>query len=193
MTDIPGATSSTYTLVTADFDQQISVRVTATNSAGSASATSALTSAVTDLPTGWSRVPLGPGGLISGLSFHSDGTKICRMDTSGAYRWLPGASRWEMCVTKTSSTGDVGSIPDADSGPGYGSNPGTFEVAVAPSNSSRFYMMWSHFGDGRVWRSNDKGLTWTKTARAVDTFNANSRRGVMRGGSWWSTGATRIM
>jgi len=46
MADIPGATSSTYTLVTGDLDQQISVRVTATNSVGSGEATSALTSPV---------------------------------------------------------------------------------------------------------------------------------------------------
>jgi len=47
MTDISGATSPTYTLVSADLGEQISVRVTATNSAGSASATSALTAPVT--------------------------------------------------------------------------------------------------------------------------------------------------
>jgi hypothetical protein len=170
---IPGATGSTYTLVTADLDQQISVKVTATNSAGSANASSALTAPV--IPVGWSRVPLGPGGLISGLSFHSDGTKICRMDTSGAYVWLPGDTRWKMCVTKTSSTGDTGSVPDADSPPGYGANPGTFEVAVAPSDSTRMYMMWGPQADGRVWKSDNKGTTWVKTARATDTFNANSQ------------------
>ena len=47
MVDIPGATSSTYTLVTADIGQPISVKVTATNAAGSANATSALTAPVT--------------------------------------------------------------------------------------------------------------------------------------------------
>jgi hypothetical protein len=172
---IPGATGSTYTLVTADLDQQISVKVTATNSAGSANATSVLTVPVNPAPiVGWSRVPLGPGGFISGLSFHPDGTKICRMDTSGAYKWNTTTSRWDMCVTKTSSTGDVGSIPDADSIPGYGANPGTYEVAIAPNDSSRWYMMWAPHDVGSVWKSTNKGVNWTKTTRAADGFNANS-------------------
>jgi len=45
--NIPGATVSNYTLVTADIGEPISVRVTATNTAGSANATSAPTVPIT--------------------------------------------------------------------------------------------------------------------------------------------------
>lgn len=51
-TAINGATASTYTLASADVGSTISVQVTATNSVGSASATSAATGAVTAASTG---------------------------------------------------------------------------------------------------------------------------------------------
>ena len=47
---IPGATGSTYELMTDDIGSAIRVQVTATNNAGSASATSAATAAVTAMP-----------------------------------------------------------------------------------------------------------------------------------------------
>jgi len=167
ITVIPGATGSTYTLVTADLDQQISCKVTATNSAGSANATSGLVGPIAPAAVaGFSRVPLGPGGFISGLTMHADGTKMCRMDTSGAYKWNSTTSRWDMMVTTFS-------IPAGDTAPGYGTNPGTYEIIIAPSNSARAYMMWAHAGDGRVWITSDRGVTFTKTTRATDTFDAN--------------------
>ena len=48
MTDIPGATASTYTLVSADLGQLITVKVTATNTAGSANATAVAVGPVTN-------------------------------------------------------------------------------------------------------------------------------------------------
>jgi hypothetical protein len=47
MTDIPGATASSYTLTSADLGQNITVQVTATNTAGSANATAAAVGPVT--------------------------------------------------------------------------------------------------------------------------------------------------
>ena len=175
--NISGATASNYTLVTADLGAQMRCVVTATNSAGSASANAAQVGPVTSGGGGgtstWSRIPMGPGGFISGFSFHADGTKVCRMDTSGAYRWNAAASRWDMMVTANSITGDVGSIPATDTDQSYGTNPGVYEIAIAPSDSSRIYMMWAHGGDGRVWRSDNRGTSFTKTTRATDTFDAN--------------------
>jgi len=52
MADIPGATSSTYTLVSGDAGKNITVKVTATNAAGSANATSASVGPVTLGPSG---------------------------------------------------------------------------------------------------------------------------------------------
>ncbi|NTG07145.1 hypothetical protein [Rhizobium rhizogenes] len=49
-TNISGATSATYTAVTADAGQTLRVVVTATNSQGNASANSAATAAVTQIP-----------------------------------------------------------------------------------------------------------------------------------------------
>lgn len=110
----------------------------------------------------WSSVPVGPGGFISGPAFHADGTKMLRMDTSGAQRWNAVTKRWDMMVTTMS-------MPAADTQPGYGANPGCYEIEIAKSNSSRAYMMWKGF----VYITNDKGDHWIKTARPADTFDSN--------------------
>jgi hypothetical protein len=121
----------------------------------------------------WEQIPLGPGGFISGLSFHADGTKFARTDTSGALRWNSATSRWVPCVTANSFNGDVGSIPDSDTIQQYGANPGVYELVVAPSDSSRVYMMWGQNSEGRVWLSSDRGNTFTKTTRAADAWDPN--------------------
>ncbi|MFN6994416.1 MAG: hypothetical protein ACK4PH_09440, partial [Aquincola tertiaricarbonis] len=65
--NIAGATSSTYTVVTADIGNALSVTVTATNSGGSASATSANTSAAVAAPAD-SRARFGVGSATGGVT-----------------------------------------------------------------------------------------------------------------------------
>lgn len=65
--NIAGATSSTYTVVSADIGNALSVTVTATNSGGSASATSANTSAAVAAPAD-SRARFGVGSATAGVT-----------------------------------------------------------------------------------------------------------------------------
>jgi photosystem II stability/assembly factor-like uncharacterized protein len=126
--------------------------------------------------TGFSRVPLGPGGFISGTEIHADGTMICRMDTSGAYRWDSETSRWVMMVTTYSMPTDVTS-------PGYGPNNGAYAIAIAPSDSNRIYMAWQHLDKYLVMRSDDAGLTFQHTNYIAGSSYEWNGNGVARGSS----------
>jgi len=81
--NIAGATSTTYTLVTADQGQTVRARVTATNGAGSASANSAASAAVQAAGGG------GGGGATTGL--HISGNQL--LDASGNVVRFHGVNR----------------------------------------------------------------------------------------------------
>jgi hypothetical protein len=154
--NIPGATGSTYTLVTADLDQQISCQVTAINSAGSSTAISSLTVPIIPAtPLGWSPLRIGNGGFISGLDIAPDGTMVCRADSSGAFVWDPaglsGRGVWEQMFTGTRLS------PKTDYLGG-----GVAEVIVAKKSGDSNIIM-ATWG-GYAFKSIDRGLTISKMA-----------------------------
>jgi photosystem II stability/assembly factor-like uncharacterized protein len=100
---------------------------------------------------------IGGGGWMTGHDQHSDGTLVCRTDVYGCYRWTGTA--WTQLVTTSS-------MPAGDVHPDY--QEGCYEIAIAPSNSSIFYMHYQGF----VYRSADQGATWTKkTAITGDRYD----------------------
>jgi hypothetical protein len=155
-TNISGATANSYVLVTADIGATITVTVTGTNSAGSASATSAAVGPVSG-PGVWSILPIGGSGALSGIDVHADGTRALRADSGGAYRWNTASGIWEPIIT-------AATMPTLDATPG--SLLGVFELRIAPSNSSRWWMHYS----GYIFRSDNKGSTWVNTTRGNATF-----------------------
>ena len=97
-------------------------------------------------------VKIGAGGYLTGMDIAPDSTMVVRTDTYGAYIW--NGTQWQQLVTSTS-------MPAADvSAEPYGE--GVYEIKIAPSNTSIIYMEYK----GGVYRSADKGATWTKTAFA---------------------------
>ena len=74
---------------------------------------------------------------------------VVRTDTNGAYLWT--GSQWVQLVTASS-------MPAAFDFSG----DGCYEIQVAPSNSSIMYMTFA----GYVFKSTNKGTTWTQTAFA---------------------------
>jgi len=115
--DIAGATASSYTLVTGDVDARIRVRVTASNTAGNAAATSLPTALVTQQPPAFTAVPVLSGTARDGQTLTGDNGTVtgsrpltytyawerCNADGSGC-AFIPGA----MSATRPLGAADVG-------------------------------------------------------------------------------------
>jgi hypothetical protein len=109
----------------------------------------------------WKPFKTGAGGWLVGMDIAQDGTIVVRTDTYGAYLW--NGSSWQQLVT-------AASMPASYSDPStLGTAEGVYEIRIAPSSTSRFYMMYN----GGVLRSDDKGSTWTQTAFAKVPANPN--------------------
>lgn len=96
-TDISGATGATYALVAADAGANITLRVTATNNAGSATATSAAVGPVTMTPTNTAAPvvsgDLAVGGILTTTNGSWSGTPAPAI--SRAWQWsVDGSSGW---------------------------------------------------------------------------------------------------
>lgn len=102
----------------------------------------------------WRPLRIGAGGYLTALDIAPDGTKVCRADTYGAFRW---DSQWVQLVTALS-------MPPEDVHVDF--DQGCFEIRIAPSSTSRLYMLYQ----GYLYRSDNNGAAWTKTsfARVTD-------------------------
>jgi hypothetical protein len=135
----------------------------------------------------WQPLKVGGGGFTRDLDIAPDGTKVCKVDVYGAYVWNPsvpstgnagGTGMWQqLCSPSRIAPGDPAYSP-AVQGSHYTSG-GAWDVRIAPSNSSVFYMVWL----GMMYKSTNKGVTWVnQTDNAGGTFprqtlansNANS-------------------
>jgi hypothetical protein len=103
----------------------------------------------------WQELKVGAGGWLVGMDIAPDDTMVVRTDTYGAYLW--NGTQWQQLVTSTS-------MPAGTTGA-----QGVYEIRVAPSNTNILYMEYL----GNVYRSSDKGTTWTKTAFAQVTEDPN--------------------
>ena len=138
--------------------------VAAYDAAGNVSAISvgvnALTQAGADqFGTVWKPLRVGAGGYVPGIDIEADGTRVIRTDAGGAYVW--DGTQWDQLVTSLSMpAGDYADFSGAG---------GVYEIKVAPSNTNRFYMMFN----GYVYRTDNRGVTWTKTNLTQVSANAN--------------------
>ena len=115
--------------------------------------------------TGWNTLPLGAGGLVTGLAIASDGSMVCRTDVGNIYRWsgkstdyADGTKLWFPLLT----FGSLG----ASANPG-GNNIGGWEHVLAPGNSSVHLAIFCDMtGVGSkhwLWYSTNAGATWNKS------------------------------
>src|ERR1700733_9492638 len=95
----------------------------------------------------WQTLKVGGGGYVTGISVANDGAMVVRTDTNGAYLWT--GSQWQHIVTASSMPAGFDFTGE-----------GVYEIQVAASNSNVMYMT---FG-GYVFKSTNKGTTWTQTA-----------------------------
>jgi hypothetical protein len=116
----------------------------------------------------WQPLRIGAGGWLVGMDIAPDGTKVVRADTYGAYLW--NGTQWQQLVTSTG-------MPSADVV--VDNAAGVYEIRIAPGNSNRFYMMYN----GSVYRSDNRGSAWIKTALATvagcdanDNYRTNGQK-----------------
>jgi hypothetical protein len=120
----------------------------------------------TAVTASFSTLKIGGGGFVSGIDMQSDGTKLARDDTYGAYLYNSTSGLWQQLVTKQS-------MPSSDNGINTSSAVGAYEIAAAPSNTSHLYM----FLNGFVFSSTNKGTSWTKASLTQDTSATQNNYG----------------
>jgi hypothetical protein len=128
---IAGATARTYTLTSADVGSTIRVQVTATNSSGSATATSAPTAVVQALPTPPANTspPTISGTAQDGqILTASPGSWSGTQPISYAYQWQRCDSNGANCTGISGATSTTYTVASSDVG-------GTLEVVVTASNA----------------------------------------------------------
>ena len=136
---------------------------TAGNVSTSTGGTVAQTSYGTDqFGTTWKPLRIGAGGFITGIDIATNGTKVIRTDTYGAYLWDGG--QWDQLISTSS-------MPAAFVNTQL--NGGVYEIQIAPGNTNRFYMEYQ----GYALRSDNRGITWMQTAfpKTTDASNGTYR------------------
>jgi hypothetical protein len=118
-------------------------------------------SAGTRAATSWQDLKVGAGGYVRGLAVAPDGTMVGRTDTNGAYLW--NGSSWVQLVNSSSMPAAIIATNPVQLG------EGVYDFQIAASDSSIMYMAF----DGYVFRSTNKGTTWTQTAFIQDTAGTN--------------------
>ena len=118
---------------------------------------------------GWHVLPIGAGGYLTSFDIECDqgvgacngrgtATLVTRTDTYGAWYYNPSTTNcgnanrtgcWQQIITATA-------MPSGTVGSG-----GVYEIVIAPSNTSHWYML---NNDGYVYHTTNKGTSWTKAS-----------------------------
>ena len=105
-------------------------------------------------PEKWQQVPIGGGGYVTDIYAHPQVADLVYMqtDNGGAYRWQPEQQRWHNII---------------DDFPGLPWNYyGVEALALDPHNSDLIYLALGKYtdgGEGRLWKSRDRGNTWLES------------------------------
>lgn len=106
----------------------------------------------------WQQVPVNGGGFVTGMDVASDGTMVCRVDVFGAYlNTSSTAPAWSLLTNTTSLPASAWGFSGAGYTGSYVTPVGVYEIRIAASNTSDFYMMMN----GKMYVTTNKGATWT--------------------------------
>jgi photosystem II stability/assembly factor-like uncharacterized protein len=111
----------------------------------------------------WGNLNVGGGGYVTGLVIHPKNKNIMyiRTDVGGAYRWDEPTKKWIQMLNWI--------------GPKEANLIGVDGIALDPQLPDRVYLALGKNinGDGGIYRSEDRGKTWTKLMSA--NFEGNGR------------------
>ncbi|MEY3895332.1 MAG: hypothetical protein RLZZ214_851, partial [Verrucomicrobiota bacterium] len=108
----------------------------------------------------WRNVEIGGGGFVTGTVFHptEPGLVYARTDVGGAYRLDTATNRW------TALNEDVGGINNEFQ------HLGVLTIGLDPNDANRVYIATGQYAgteswklNSRIYRSTDRGATWTYT------------------------------
>lgn len=117
--------------------------------------------------SGWQQVPIGGGGYVTGVYAHPQVADLVYMktDNGGAYRWHPQAKRWQNII---------------DHFPRLPWNYyGVQSLALDPHNPELVYVALGKYadsGNGRLWKSSDRGNTWIESDLQVPIGGDTDKR-----------------
>ena len=126
--DIAGATAATYVLQAADVGGTLRVRVTATNAAGTASATSAATALIATVPSNTGRPSIVGAAILGSTLTASAGAWIGSPTPTFAFQWERCDAAGNGCTPLAGATSQTYAIQAADEG-------ATLRIHVTGSNS----------------------------------------------------------
>lgn len=123
---------------------------------------------------GWQRLLVGAGGYVRGMQIAADGTMVGRTDTNGAYLYSGGV--WNQIF-------NVNSIPSSfinSTDITLLNQQGVFEIQIAATNTQVLYAIYV----GLVWKSANRGTTWTQTAftQNINGTESNDSNGLCQYG-----------
>lgn len=192
--NISGATSTTYQAAAADVGDTVLVKVTATNSAGSASANSAISSVVTAVAPSNTSSPTISGRLTAGQTVTaSSGTWSGDTPITYRYHWQRCNSSGGSCVNISGATSQTYQLVSADvsstvkavvmaTNPGGSVNAssaasGVVVAALPPTITSVSH---SNQPSGPVWNGSDQiTVTATSNGAGVQEFEITDAQGVV--------------
>lgn len=116
---------------------------------------------------GWRQVPIGGGGYVTGIYAHPLVADLVYMqtDNGGAYRWHPQQKRWHNIID------DFPRLP--------WNYYGVEALALDPQNPELVYLALGKYtasGNGRLWKSSDRGHTWTESDLQVPMGGDEEKR-----------------
>lgn len=85
--------------------------------------------------TGWNILPLGAGGLVTGLHIANDGSMVCRTDVGNIYRWSGKGADYADPNQKWIPLVSIASLANF-AAPNMATVVGGFEHVLAPGNSN---------------------------------------------------------
>lgn len=111
----------------------------------------------------WDNVKIGGGGLVSGVLFHptEENLVYARTDVGGMYRWDNSLEQWIQLNNKF----DVTNLYGVDG------------MAIDPKDADIIYACFGKYtwAEGGVYKSYDRGETWTKMLSVKFAGNSNTR------------------
>ncbi|MFO8006740.1 MAG: sialidase, partial [Candidatus Brocadiia bacterium] len=115
----------------------------------------------------WKPMVIGGAGWDVGCWAHptESGLVYCRSDVGGAYRWNETTGTWKNIVTSASMPQPTGGY--------FGNYSGADSIVGAPSDPNVAYMAKPSGGSGQVFRSTDRGDTWSLPGSLGVTMEPN--------------------